>query len=121
MKENEPKNNYKKLFNLSRQLRKDQTNSEDIVWFALRNRKIFDLKFSRQKIFGEFIVDFYCARLGLVLEIDGEIHESQKEHDQERENYLINNYNLKILRIKNSEIDESTIFELLENKIKKYL
>lgn len=116
-----PENNYKKLFKVSRELRKSQTSKEDEVWREIRNRKLNNLKFTRQKIFGEFIVDFYCSKLNLVIEIDGEVHNIQKERDLERENYLKNNFKLRILRIKNEEMPKSNLYEFLENKIREFL
>lgn len=116
-----PKNNYKKLFKVSRELRKFQTITEDEIWNEIRNRKLNNFKFTRQKIFGEFVVDFYCSKLNLVIEIDGEVHEHQKERDLERENYLKNNFKLRILRIKNKEIPKDNLYEFLEEKIQEYL
>lgn len=97
---------------LSRYLRKRQTNTERLLWERLRNRKFAELKFTGQhpiyyfkdsyKKF--FIADFYCSELKLVLELDGQIHQKQKEYDMEREEVL-KAKNLLILRFKNTEIE----------------
>jgi len=99
------------------------TEAERIVWELVRNRRVDGKKFLRQhKIIYEnsfdsfqfFIVDFYCAEEKLVLEIDGEIHELQKEYDCWRTSVL-NDLGLRVLRIKNEE----TIFvENVKEKIR---
>ena len=85
------------------------TDAERIVWELVRNRRLDGKKFLRQhKIIYEnsfdsfqfFVVDFYCAEEKLILEIDGEIHESQKEYDVWRTSVL-NDLGLRVLRIKN--------------------
>ncbi len=58
----------------ARRLRKRQTKSEKLLWQALRNRQLSDLKFLRQHPIGHSIVDFYCHENRLVIEIDGGIH-----------------------------------------------
>ncbi len=87
------------------------TEAERIVWELVRNRRLDGKKFLRQhKIIYEnsfdsfqfFIVDFYCAEEKLILEIDGEIHESQKEYDSWRTSVL-EDLELRVLRIKNEE------------------
>ena len=85
---------------LCRELRKNQTKIESIFWEAVRNRKFRNLKFNRQypvffDYYGKlrfFIADFYCYEYSLVVEIDGKIHDYQKEHDFYR-TYIMNNYN----------------------------
>lgn len=69
----------------SRGLRADQTAPEDIVWEHLRNRKFLGLKFRRQHPIKNYIVDFYCSKLKLAIEIDGKIHDFQKEYDEIRQ------------------------------------
>lgn len=102
--------NYIEILQRSRSLRKNQTLEERVVWEIVRNRRLMSLKFSRQlpiiynriKTLNYYIVDFYCHELKLVLEIDGKIHDFQKEYDQERE-AIINDFGLRIIRIKNEE------------------
>ena len=101
------KNNYKKLFNVSRDLRNNQTKAEEIFWDIVRNKQVNNLKFLRQKIIGEFVVDFYCDELKLIIEIDGKIHDNLKEKDKEREN-ILKNLNYKILRFENDFILNNT-------------
>ncbi len=58
----------------ARQLRQSETLTEEIAWNLLRDRKVFGLKFRRQQPLGRYIVDFYCHKLRLVVELDGEVH-----------------------------------------------
>ncbi len=96
-----------------RELRQLATPEEDILWQYLRNRQLDGFKFRRQhpivyhtnmdnwKSF--FVADFYCAAAKLVLELDGKIHENQKERDRIRDG-IINEQGIKVLRIKNEEL-----------------
>ncbi|MEA2095828.1 MAG: endonuclease domain-containing protein [Candidatus Cloacimonadota bacterium] len=98
-------------FETARDLRKRSTVAEDAFWQIVRNRRFLDLKFKRQfpiefdyedrKRF--FIADFYCHEKKLVVEIDGGIHESQKEYDELRDE-IMNILGLKIIRFSNIEI-----------------
>ncbi|MEK7219253.1 MAG: endonuclease domain-containing protein [Patescibacteria group bacterium] len=95
----------KNLISRARELRKETTEAENIFWDKiLKNKKLAHLKFTRQKPLDYFIVDFYCASLGLVIEIDGEIHNFQKARDKERDNILKQKFELKIIRYKNEEV-----------------
>ncbi|MCF8242437.1 MAG: endonuclease domain-containing protein [Melioribacteraceae bacterium] len=81
---------------LCRELRKNQTNAEAILWERLRNRKLSGYKFNRQfAIFHDltgretfYIADFYCNEKRLVIEVDGEIHKKRFYYDEERTNIL---------------------------------
>ena len=65
----------------ARNLRKESTPEEKIVWEALRNKKFLGLKFRRQHVLKGFVVDFYCHSLNLAIEIDGGIHQKQVDYD----------------------------------------
>jgi len=106
-----PDSRKKFVVAICRENRKNMTEAEVIVWNLVRNRRLDGKKFLRQhKIIYEnsfdsfqfFVVDFYCAEEKLVLEIDGEIHESQKEYDLWRTSVL-DDLGLRVLRIKNEE------------------
>jgi len=73
---------------LSREFRKNPTNSEKLMWEAIRNRKFLNLKFRRQHLFEVYILDFYCMKLKLAIEIDGVIHLNQVEEDKRRQRAL---------------------------------
>ena len=64
-----------KLKALSRELRKQGVLSEVLLWAHLNGRKMKGYQFTRQKPIGNYIVDFYCSKLKLVIEIDGESHD----------------------------------------------
>jgi very-short-patch-repair endonuclease len=92
----------KKLF--ARNLRKEQTPEEAIVWELLRNRKFMNLKFRRQHDIEGFIVDFYCHELRLAVEIDGGIHDKQKDYDELRQE-LISSKGIRFVRVTNDEVN----------------
>ena len=68
----------------AKEMKKDPTPSENELWQAIRNQKL-GVKFRRQHVIEQFIVDFYCFELNLVIEVDGEIHEEQKEYRSRRQ------------------------------------
>ena len=98
----------------ARELRQNMTGAEQLLWANLRNRKLSGLKFLRQHpiIYQVsenrpyyFIADFYCAEKKLIIEVDGLIHEFQKEEDEHRED-ILKSLNLNILRVKNVEVED---------------
>ena len=90
----------------AKELRRQMTPEEKILWQHLRANRLNGLHFRRQQIIDGFIVDFYCHAAGLVIEIDGKIHQQQAEYDAERDKILTAR-GLQILRIKNSEVKEN--------------
>jgi len=88
---------------LRKNLRRNITPQEAILWSRIRNSKL-GVKFQRQHSIGSFIVDFYCAGAKLIIEIDGSQHSTQKEYDNERSGF-IESFGYKIMRFKNNEID----------------
>jgi very-short-patch-repair endonuclease len=87
----------------ARELRRNLTPAEKMLWRELRTNKFHGIHFRRQQIIERFIVDFYCHKFALIMEIDGGIHEIQREHDAERETYL-KNRGLRILRFSNEDV-----------------
>ena len=77
-----------KLKSLSRELRKNTTFSERLLWKYLRAGQLNEYRFLRQKPIDELIVDFYCKKVKLVIEIDGETHNDKQSYDNRRENRL---------------------------------
>jgi len=73
----------------ARELRGRETEAEAVLWEALRGRRLAGLKFRRQHPIGSFVADFCCAERMLVVELDGGVHEGQREHDAEREALLV--------------------------------
>ncbi len=86
----------------TRELRRDMTPAEKILWEKLRANKL-GVHFRRQQVIAGFIVDFYCHKVALVIEVDGDIHDLQKEDDAKREKAL-NEMGLRIIRFQNDEV-----------------
>lgn len=84
-------------------LRKRMTESEKLLWSRLRKRQISSQYFRRQHPINIYIVDFYCHKCSLVIELDGEIHRFQKKDDIERTRDL-ESFGLKVIRFKNQAV-----------------
>ena len=94
------------LVSLAKQLRKEMTKEERHLWYDyLRS---YPVRFIRQKVLGNYIVDFYSAEAQLVLELDGSQHYEERniQKDTERTAFL-EGYGLTILRIPNNEISRN--------------
>ena len=61
---------------------------EALLWNELKRKQFQGLDFDRQKVIGNYIVDFFCAERGVVIEADGVSHEGREDHDAERDAYL---------------------------------
>lgn len=83
----------------ARQLRQAENLSEVLFWMQVTKGRFHKIDFDRQRVIGNFIVDFYIKQLGLVIEIDGSSHDTKMEYDKAREDFLIS-LGLKIHRIK---------------------
>jgi len=68
----------------AKRMRKEMMPAEAIVWNAVRGNKLDGLHFRRQQVIDGFIADFYCHTVGLVVEIDGTIHETRSAEDRQR-------------------------------------
>lgn len=86
-----------------RQLRKNPTEAEKILWQEVRGKKIGNLRFHRQYSIGPYILDFFCPTVRLAVELDGAQHLDSHDYDQERENFL-KNENITTLRFWNDEV-----------------
>ncbi len=104
--------NKKSITELARELRRNQTPSEKKLWQEIRYRRVLGYRFLRQKpiIYRKnkkrtyfFIADFYCAEKKLVIELDGKIHDFQKEYDNQRD-LVMKQLGVNVLRIKNEEL-----------------
>ncbi len=90
----------------SRELRKQMTIAEKVLWQALCGNKLVGSHFRRQQIIAGYIVDFYCHQAGLVVEVDGPIHLQQKEYDTDRDQKLME-MGLRIVHITNEDVLEN--------------
>jgi very-short-patch-repair endonuclease len=86
----------------ARQMRRQPTHCEARLWERLRGRQFEGLKFRRQAPIGRYIVDFFCAEQGLILEADGPTHEDS-ERDQVRDAWLAER-GYRLLRFRNEQI-----------------
>ncbi|MFI3189424.1 hypothetical protein BCS42_05880 [Crenothrix sp. D3] len=95
----------KQLKQNSRTLRSNMTDAEEILWSRLRRKQLLNTQFYRQKPLANFIVDFYCAKANLVIELDGSQHYSEegKMADQQRD-AILNNMGLLVLRFNNLQV-----------------
>jgi very-short-patch-repair endonuclease len=92
------------MVEVARQFRKQPTLSEAVLWQALRGKKLDRVKFRRQQPIGPFVVDFYAPAHRLVVEVDGPIHETQREADQQRQE-LLERLGLRVLRLSADEVE----------------
>ncbi|MDD2539970.1 MAG: endonuclease domain-containing protein [Desulfuromonadaceae bacterium] len=94
----------KNLTTLARENRNTPTAAENQIWQkVLRMRQFAAYKFLRQKPVGDYIVDFYCAELQLVIEIDGDSHAETAEYDAERTRFL-GSLGLRVIRFSNDDV-----------------
>lgn len=102
----------------ARLLRKEITNTEKILWGELRMNKL-GVKFRRQHPIDMFVIDFYCPKYKLGIEVDGNTHTNEgKQYDKIRTEYL-EEKNISIIRFWNSEIENnlSNVLEKIKSKI----
>lgn len=98
----------KDLKQFSRELRRGMTDAERLLWSRIRGKQLKGCQFYRQKIVGNYIADFYCAKADVVIEVDGGQHYSGegKMKDRERDNFMAS-IGLKILRFSDREVFEN--------------
>ena len=89
----------------AKELRKAGVLSEVLFWQQVHKGKFYKLDFDRQRIIGNYIVDFYVKSLGLVIEIDGNSHDEKLDYDAVRQAYL-EALNLKVYRINDLDVKE---------------
>ena len=101
---NPPLHYNRKLKTYARQLRNEGTKGEAMLWFyALKARKMYGYQFNRQYPIDEYIVDFICRKLNLIIEIDGSSHLSKSVSDRSRQDCL-NRLGFVVLRFSEAEV-----------------
>ncbi len=107
------------LRELTRKNRLNPTESENLFWRLLIKKDNLNYRFLRQKPIGRFILDLYCSKLLLAIEIDGDSHDKKKYMDNERDLYL-EQRGIKTLRYRNEQIlkDIKNVYKDLEIKLK---
>jgi very-short-patch-repair endonuclease len=104
----------------AKRLRQRSTLSENVLWERLRDRQFLSLKFRRQVAIGPYVADFYCHERRLVLELDGAVHEEERQraHDQNRDANL-SSLGYRVLRFTNEEVLKDT--DAVLERIRHYL
>ena len=108
------------LKSLAKELRRNMTLSEVLLWNQLRNKQIFGYDFDRQRPIDNFIVDFYCKELMLAIEIDGDTHTFRYDYDDTRQKTL-ENLGVHFLRFDDIEVkkDMNNVLRVIEGWIRK--
>ena len=97
----------KEHVHLAKELRKNMTKEEKHLWYDYLKpyRKAYGIAFTRQKVIGNYIVDFYCPQAKLVIELDGSQHYEEEAifYDEQRTDYL-NRHGIEVIRYTNRDI-----------------
>jgi very-short-patch-repair endonuclease len=94
-------------------MRKEPTSCEELLWEELRDRRLSGYKFRRQFAIDRFIVDFYCPKEWLVVEVDGPIHEAQEVEDRERDE-ILKGFGYRVTRFSNAQVADNIEIVLTE-------
>jgi very-short-patch-repair endonuclease len=109
-----PRNLVNQLITAARKMRSEQTLAEKRLWQHIRERQLGGYKFRRQQVIDRFIVDFYCSKAKLIIEVDGEIHLKQKGQDKARDKFLqVIGY--QVIRFSNQDVQNN--LPLVLNKV----
>jgi very-short-patch-repair endonuclease len=112
--------NHKTLKERRRELRNNQTPAERLLWKHISQDKILGLRFLRQYSVGPYILDFYCAKIRLGIEVDGGVHKDieRKLYDHDRTKYL-QSLDIQVIRFWNDDVlkDIKNILDKLRDKI----
>ena len=101
-------------------LRKTETPSERMLWKYLRRKQLDGYRFRQQHGFGPYILDFYCPKLRLCIELDGEVHDSPEVKQKDFDRTLFLNQNrISVLRFRNEDVEQD--IETVLEKIKAYI
>ena len=113
-------NNLPEMMPFRRKLRKQMTAAEVALWVMIKNKQLVGERFLRQYSIGHFVVDFYCPKYKLAIELDGAGHftEEGQKYDDKRTNYL-NSVGVRVIRFENLEVFEYPMRTL--DEIKKQL
>ena len=90
----------------AKEMRREMTPSERKLWARLRAGRLEGYHFRRQQIIEPYIVDFYCHQAGLVIEVDGSIHQDQQEYDRQRDHDL-QSLGLRMMRFSNTDVNHN--------------
>lgn len=111
----------KKLKPFARNLRVNMTDAEQLIWSKIRKKQICDVQFYRQKNIGNYIVDFYCPKGKLIIEIDGGQHYENEgiKKDQTRDDFF-RSLNLTVLRFSDTDVFKNIngVLERIHERLK---
>jgi len=112
----------KNIFARAYELRNNMTDAENALWEVLKRKDIFNVRFKRQHPIDIFIVDFYCHKCKLAIEVDGDIHLEKEviDYDDGRA-HDIEKFGVKILRFTNNEVLENieSVKQCILNEVNK--
>jgi very-short-patch-repair endonuclease len=91
------------LVKIARELRQNNILAEVVFWNHVKSKQIFGLDFDRQRVIGNYIVDFYIKRIGVVIEIDGSTHNDKIKYDKMRDDYLMSN-GIEVLHYRDTDV-----------------
>jgi very-short-patch-repair endonuclease len=108
------------LKELAKELRRNMTISEVLLWNELKQKQMLDYDFDRQRPVDNFIIDFYCKELSLAIEIDGDTHIYRYDYDDERQR-ILENLGIHFLRFEDIEVKKNmnNVLRVIEDWIKK--
>ena len=87
----------------AREMRLNMTEAEQALWQRIKGDRVSGLNFRRQQVIDGFIVDFYCHRARLAIEVDGAVHDDRQEYDRERD-LLLGTRGITVLRFTNDQV-----------------
>jgi very-short-patch-repair endonuclease len=112
------------IFKKAKELRRYETEAEKRLWAKLCRNRMSGLQFRRQHPINRFIVDFYCAKIKLVIEVDGNIHEipENKVYDIGR-SQILNDFGITVIRFSNNQIigDIEYVLNSIEENVKQLM
>jgi very-short-patch-repair endonuclease len=103
----------------AKQLRREMTPAERILWKALRRNAIEGFHFRRQQVIEGFVVDFYCDAVKLAIELDGSVHQEQWKYDESRDK-AISKTGVRVLRFSNEAmLDSDAVIDHIKQALRK--
>jgi very-short-patch-repair endonuclease len=112
------------VFKKAKELRRYETEAEKRLWAKLCRNQILGLQFRRQHPINRFIVDFYCVRVKLVIEVDGKIHDipENRVYDIGR-SQILNDFEITVIRFTNEMIigDLENVIKIIEKTVKQLI
>lgn len=102
----------------ARGMRKEPTPAERVLWTELRGKRFCDTPFRRQHPVDRFVLDFYCPSRKLAIELDGSVHDGQRERDEERTSLLATR-GIRVIRFRNEDVLHrlESVLQILHSEI----